>query len=77
MKQVQPAFRDEDRIDEGGGVPQTKSKDRIGGGTGPLAEIKNCNIQYGGFRKSCLLGKRVKRLFQFFVVPLRGSSSKN
>lgn len=38
MKQAQPAFRDEDRIDEGGGIPQTKSKDRIGGGTGPLVE---------------------------------------
>ncbi|XP_016393821.1 ephrin type-A receptor 3-like [Sinocyclocheilus rhinocerous] len=28
--------RNEDRIDEGGGVPQTKSKDRIRGGTGQL-----------------------------------------
>lgn len=41
MKQAQPAVRDEDRIDEGGGIPQTKSKDRIGGGTGPLVEKMN------------------------------------
>jgi len=28
MKKAQPAFRAEDRIDEGGGLPQTMSKDR-------------------------------------------------